>query len=149
MGLFVLISFQHSCALCWRSLVRQEGWFSIILFHWCHIAHTWIAKSSVGFPFSITHLHNSLKSANTSLVLKLYLSPSRTSSKPEQLQKACNESSACKEHCSHFGFSIIVFRVSFCFVGREFLHARHTRFLYLLGTPRDQMLFQKFLSKFG
>ena len=148
-GLAVLISSQRSCATCFRSFVRQQGCCRRDWFLWCHICHTWIAKSSGDFSFSIIHLHKCLKSANTSLVWKLHLSPSQTSSKTEQPHRACNESSMFEEHRSHVGLSMIVFRVKFSFVGREFLHALHTMFLYLFGTSKDQMHFQKFLSKSG
>ena len=40
----------------------------------------------------------------------------------------------------------MVLRTRFCFVGSEFLQARHNMFLYLFGTSRDQMHFQTFLS---
>ena len=111
--------------LCCRSFVRQHAWFILVLFLWCHIIQTRIAKSSIGFPFSTLHLHNSLKSANTSLCLKFHLSPSHTSSKPEQLQSACNESSACREQRSQMGLSIKFFRSDFVLLeGISYMHAK-------------------------
>ena len=111
--------------LCCRSFVRQHAWFILVLFLWCHILQTRIAKSSIGFPFSTLHLHKSLKSANTSLCLKFHLSPSHTSSKPEQLQSACNESSACRVQWSQMGLSIKFFRSDFVLLeGISYMHTK-------------------------
>ena len=133
--LLLRTSFQLSSAICCKSLGRQQVWFSLSLFRWFQILHTWIANRSIGFPFSKIQLHNSLKSAKWILERKFHLSPSHTSFKLVQLHNACKVSSACKEQRSQLGFCKIVLRTRFCFVGREFLHARHSRFLYLFELP--------------
>ena len=108
--------------------------------------HTCTANRSIGFPFSSIQLHSSWKVENWIFERKLHLSPTHTSFSPVQLHNACKESSACNEQRSQVGVWIIVLRTRLCLVGREFLHARHSICLYLLGTSRDHSFFHTFLS---
>jgi len=133
-----------------QHLIKGDCWFpNLRLFRQFHRFQVIDANKSTSLLPARTKSKRSRKDVKYLSAPLFHFVFFHKSSRVGQPYSAWTTSSGVRLHLSHSPLVSTIHRIRFTLVGREFLHAFHTKCLTLLGTLRPQILFHKCCNTSG